>query len=495
MATSDTAAASAERFTALKVIAALLLALKLASLLYTNVFTDEAYYWMWGQHPALSYYDHPPLNAWLQGLAHAVFGRSVFALRFWNLLTLAGTIWIFLDWSKRFAGEAWRGVFWRGVVVYLATPAFGAYGTVGTGDHLMLFFCLAAGHFLLRYLEAVRETGSGRLSHFYLGALLLGIAGLAKYNAVFLGLGLGAYIVFSPRLRPLLRSPHLYLAALLSVAVVSPVLIWNAQHGFASFSFHLVERHGAAFLSRIDLDGLIEFAIVTVAALGPFLIYGMLRFLAARPQTPFEATARGLALWTFWLSSLTFIFFALTDQAYFWWNIAAYILPMPFMGRYMANRFVFWGHVTLSAAFSLFYVISASIFPLLLLFGYADSTRTRYYGWQEIAQPLNAAIAALHPDFVGSSKWEYASLAGFALDRPDIVALNPRPDQYHYWFDREAHRGQNAVLFAHNVNEEYPAVAGQFDRITLYREIPVVRFGHLMGTYRIYYAEGYRPSY
>ena len=24
---------------------------------------DEAYYWMWGQHPALSYFDHPPLQA------------------------------------------------------------------------------------------------------------------------------------------------------------------------------------------------------------------------------------------------------------------------------------------------------------------------------------------------------------------------------------------------------------------------------------------------
>ncbi len=29
---------------------------------------DEAYYWLWGQHPGLSYYDHPPLQAWIQGL-------------------------------------------------------------------------------------------------------------------------------------------------------------------------------------------------------------------------------------------------------------------------------------------------------------------------------------------------------------------------------------------------------------------------------------------
>ena len=41
---------------------------------------DEAYYWMWGQHPALSYYDHPPLNSWLLSLSSAVFGSIVWGL-------------------------------------------------------------------------------------------------------------------------------------------------------------------------------------------------------------------------------------------------------------------------------------------------------------------------------------------------------------------------------------------------------------------------------
>ncbi len=46
-----------------------------------GVFMDEAYYWMWGQHPALSYYDHPPLNAWLLGLSSIVLGWNTVALR------------------------------------------------------------------------------------------------------------------------------------------------------------------------------------------------------------------------------------------------------------------------------------------------------------------------------------------------------------------------------------------------------------------------------
>ena len=48
-----------------RALAIALVLFKFVHLLAAGVFMDEAYYWMWGQHPALSYYDHPPLNAWL----------------------------------------------------------------------------------------------------------------------------------------------------------------------------------------------------------------------------------------------------------------------------------------------------------------------------------------------------------------------------------------------------------------------------------------------
>ena len=59
----------------------LLIAIKVAHWSLSGVFMDEAYYWLWGQHPALSYYDHPPLNAWLLGLSSTVFGWTKLALR------------------------------------------------------------------------------------------------------------------------------------------------------------------------------------------------------------------------------------------------------------------------------------------------------------------------------------------------------------------------------------------------------------------------------
>ena len=37
-----------------QIVCVLLIGLKVAQLSFAGVFMDEAYYWMWGQHPALS---------------------------------------------------------------------------------------------------------------------------------------------------------------------------------------------------------------------------------------------------------------------------------------------------------------------------------------------------------------------------------------------------------------------------------------------------------
>ena len=60
----------------LQLVVLYLLGLKLWFGLAVTPMGDEAYYWMWGQHLSWSYFDHPPLHGWLQGLVAAVFGWS-----------------------------------------------------------------------------------------------------------------------------------------------------------------------------------------------------------------------------------------------------------------------------------------------------------------------------------------------------------------------------------------------------------------------------------
>lgn len=494
--TVDAAAARPDHL-ALKVLAALLVGIKLWSLVAVNLVSDEAYYWMWGQHPGLSYFDHPPLNAWLIWVSSQLFGHGIIQLRMWSVLTTIGTAVIFWNWAKRFGGADWEGIFWRSCCIWLAAPMFGVYPTFATSDHLLFFFILLSGHFFINYLTAVRERGTARLSDLYLGALFMGVTGLSKYNALFFGVALFAYIVASPKLRGLLRNPHLYLAALLVVVVASPVLIWNISNGFASFEFHLVERHDAGFLHNITDRHIIEFITQSALMATPFGLVGIVAFVFSAPKDGFERTAWGFGSWFFWLSTLGFLFVALTQQLFPWWNISAYVLAMPFMGKVMRNAVLFWGHIAIGLLLSVFYVYSSSVYPVLNLIDRPDPTRERYYGWDEIAAPIRSAVEQYQPDFIASSKWEGASVVGFALNDPDVVSISPRLSQYHFWFDkaaREARRGQNALVVVQS-GQEKRLIDPQFETLTLIEDFAIMRQGKQMTSYQLYWGEGYSPSY
>ena len=496
-ATAGAAAGARPRYLTLKVLAALLIGIKIWSLVAVNLVSDEAYYWMWGQHPELSYFDHPPLNAWLIWVSSQLFGHGILQLRMWAVLTTIGTAMIFWNWARRYGGDDWEGIFWRSACIWLAAPAFGVYPTFATSDHLLFFFVLLSGHFFINYLLAVREGGTPKLLDLYLGALFMGVTALCKYNALFFGFALLAYIVASPRLRDLLRNPHLYLAALLVVAVGSPVLIWNISNSFASFEFHLVDRHDAGFLHNITGRYIVEFLIQTALMVTPFGLAGIVAYALRPPRGGFERTAWGLATWSFWLSTLAFMVVALTQQLFPWWNFCAYVLMMPFMGKLMRRPWMFWGHIATGVLLSVFYVYSSSVFPLLNAIDRPDPTRERYYGWDEIAAPIKAAVAQYHPDFIASTKWESASVVGFALNDPDVVSISPRPSQYHYWLDkpaREARRGQNALVVVQQ-GGDYFVAPPQFEKLTPIGEVPIIRDGHTMTAYQLYFGEGYKPSY
>ena len=67
--------------------------------------------------------------------------------------------------------------------------------------------------------------------------LAWGCALLSKYHAIFLPVGALLYLAIEPSARSWLRRPGPYLAVAIGLAVFSPVIGWNAAHGWASFAF------------------------------------------------------------------------------------------------------------------------------------------------------------------------------------------------------------------------------------------------------------------
>src|SRR5688572_8004653 len=68
----------------------LALVLRLVAMSVVPLIPEEAYYWMYAQHPQLSYFDHPPMVAWAIWLGTAILGDTELGVRFVGQILMLG---------------------------------------------------------------------------------------------------------------------------------------------------------------------------------------------------------------------------------------------------------------------------------------------------------------------------------------------------------------------------------------------------------------------
>jgi 4-amino-4-deoxy-L-arabinose transferase-like glycosyltransferase len=474
----------------LRGIAVLLLAIKLAMLVVTPVFMDEAYYWLWGQHPDLSYFDHPPLNAWLQAISAAAFGWSRLGMRAMVMATLVGDLWLLHLFARSLAPSKQAETFWLSAILFLATPVFFALTGLALPDHVLVFFGLLALYGFHRFLFDWRGGKANPYPFLYLGGVALGLAVLAKYNGVLLGAGFVAFLAGSRTYRPLLKDKHLYLALSLGVLMQAPVLIWNVQHGLASFDFILGTRHGGQS-NAAALSGLIGFLGGLIGLLGPFLLLPLGRLLLARRD---EVQGAGLGRAVFWVSSAVILSASLLTDVLFHWNLVAYIGVLPFLAPFLRERWALFGQILYGLVAATLAFVNYAIVPVMALVSWADQTSAWSYGWEEVAPRVQAIAAASDADFIATTDYGLASQLGFALKDRDVTSLNPRRDQFDFWFEPSTHAAGRAVIVSDLWRPLTEEIEARFERVTPVETVAVSRQGIGVATYQISLGEGYRPE-
>ena len=76
--------------------------------IFRQLVPDEAYYWVWSRHLAMSYVDHPPMIAWLIRLGTQICGTNELGVRFMMTILTAGTILMMTRSARRLITD-WRG--------------------------------------------------------------------------------------------------------------------------------------------------------------------------------------------------------------------------------------------------------------------------------------------------------------------------------------------------------------------------------------------------
>lgn len=189
---------------------------------HTELYFDEAYYWMYSQFPAWGYFDHPPGVAVMIRLG-SFLGKTELAVRLVNVLLMTGSLAIIYVVIKP-----------KNVLIFCLTLfsflTFHLSGFVALPDTPFFFFAL---FFILAYREFIRNDDWFRWALLGLTAALMLYS---KYHGVLVILFV---ILSNPRL---LTNYRFYLAGLLGLSLFSPHIWWQVSHDFPSLQYHLVDR-------------------------------------------------------------------------------------------------------------------------------------------------------------------------------------------------------------------------------------------------------------
>jgi 4-amino-4-deoxy-L-arabinose transferase-like glycosyltransferase len=200
------------------------LALNLAQAAFTGLLHDEAYYWVFSQYLAWGYKDHPPVTALLIAGSDLLFGGEM-GVRF--LMVLLSTVSLYLLW--RLVRPADPGLFW---LVVLAMPILHIGGFVAVPDVPLMAWTLVFFVIWQAWLRDDKLWQSVGL------ALTLMLLAYTKYHG-----GLLFFLALLPNLKVLRRLSFWFICGMVGLALV-PHLLWQWEHDWLSFRYHLRDRAG-----------------------------------------------------------------------------------------------------------------------------------------------------------------------------------------------------------------------------------------------------------
>ncbi|WP_281636433.1 ArnT family glycosyltransferase [Flavobacterium marginilacus] len=195
---------------------------------------DEVYYLTYAQHLQWNYFDHPPMVALLIRL-------TTFNLNLTNeLFVRLGSI-IFGAVNTYLIYYICKGIKNKKAGLIASLLYSGSlYSSIIAGvfilpDSPQLFFWLISIHFLIQIVSGTAEAKklNNRLILF---GLFSGLCIMSKIHGIFLWAGFGLYILCYQR--TLLKNGYLYLSVLITLLIISPILIWNIENHFITYTYH-----------------------------------------------------------------------------------------------------------------------------------------------------------------------------------------------------------------------------------------------------------------
>ena len=232
----------------------------------TELANDEAYYHLFAERLAWGYFDHPPMTALLVWAGEHLFGGEL-GVRFF--FTVLQPLYLWILWRIVRPADADRRDAALFVVLAASTLMLQLYGFIAVPDGPLM---LTAALFLLTFKWF---TEGRRMAWLWMG-VAMALMAYSKYH--------GALVVLfalAANPRQLLR-PALYSSGAVALLLLVPHLVWQYEHDWASFAYHLSGRN-----SVFRPGYVVEFLANVLVVFNPFFVPLYVQaWRKVKPQTP-----------------------------------------------------------------------------------------------------------------------------------------------------------------------------------------------------------------
>ncbi len=394
----------------------IILALALFSAVY-NAFLplhgDEAYYWMWSHHLQAGYYDHPPLIAYMIYLTNFI-SQDEWGVRLVNVFSMSiAALYVFKLAAEMFDER----VALNALLIISSVILVHAGYIITTPDSPLILFSSMALYYSYKALFF------GSTKDYALTGITLGLMMLSKYTAILFVFILLIFILLKKR--EALLKLNFYLAIFLAFIVVFPMIWWNYQNDWISFSFQI--NHGTTETFEIYPHLFFDFLAGQFGIFSPVFTAVLFFFLVKEKLYYKDDKLFFLSLSTAFII-LFFLYKSLYTRMALNYSAPAYISGAILLA-YIFEKY------NLKKTFKVGLIIAVvlSIIGRFMFLFYLEVVQDRMYGNKEAVKLLETH-AKKGDSFYGDHLTIAAYLKYYLLDHPDTdVAPISRFSQYDMW--------------------------------------------------------------
>lgn len=385
----------------------------------TELFDDEAYYWMYSQYPAWGYFDHPPMIAMLIKGGYAICPCEL-GLRLFVVVLNTATIFLISKLIDH-----------RNDKLFYAISASIAVGHIGgmiaVPDVPLLFFVTV---FFLTYKRFLIKMN-------WLNCLLLGISiALMLYTKYH-----GVLIVFLTLLSnlKLFSRYQTYIVAAISLVLFAPHLYWQYTHGFPSVQYHLFERNAPAY----EIEYTSEYIITQIALAGPLigwlLIWASVRYnTSTLIERALQYTLVGIYIF--------FLISTLKGRVEANWTLPAFIALIVLGHQYLNERTSMAGWVYKTLPLTLLLVFAVRIYMMMDIEKMTKLGKDEFHQNKEwtdtIFQKANGLPVVFVDSYQRPSKYSfYQQEPALGLNTPDY-----RRNSFNFWPIEDSYFGKSVYV-------------------------------------------------